>query len=154
LIYVPMYLGGCHRGACMGPAAMRVAELTEQLKSMGLRIHQELELDVPKHVSWSAPRQGSEPKRLAEVLELSLQVADAVETALNEGTIPITIGGDHSLAIGSLAGTSSYYRRKNQNFGLLWFDAHGDINTPESSPTGNIHGMPVAVALGKGDSRL
>src|SRR5262249_40953144 len=98
--------------------------------------------------------QGAEPKRLQQVLEVCEQVAAAVESAMDDNTIAITIGGDHSLAIGSLAGASSYYRKRQETFGLLWFDAHGDINTPESSPSGNIHGMPVAVALGKGESRL
>lgn len=154
LIYVPMYLGGCHRGASMGPAAMRVAGLSESLQAMGIRVHREIEIQVPINVSWSAPRVGKEPRRLDEVLEVSKKVAAAVEQAMEENTIAITIGGDHSLAIGSLAGASSYYRKKQQEFGLLWFDAHGDLNTPETSPSGNIHGMPVAIALGKGDKRL
>jgi arginase len=154
LIYVPMYLGGCHRGASMGPAAMRVADLSEQLQGLGLKIHKELEISVPNNVAWNSPRIGSEPRRLAQVLEVSEHVAHAVETALHENTLAITIGGDHSLAIGSLAGVSSYYRKQKETFGLLWFDAHGDINTPETSPSGNIHGMPVAVGLGKGDARL
>jgi arginase len=154
LIYVPMYLGGCHRGACMGPAAMRVAELSENLQSMGLKIHNEVEIPVPQGVSWNAPRVGSEPRRAQEVLQVSELLAVAVERAMEDNTIAITIGGDHSLAIGSLAGASSYYRKKQQEFGLLWFDAHGDINTPETSPSGNIHGMPVAIALGKGDARF
>jgi arginase len=154
LIYVPMYLGGCHRGASMGPAAMRVAELAENLEGMGLKIHKEVEIPVPHSVSWHAPRVGSEPKRLQQVLEVSEQLAEAVEQAMQQNTLALTIGGDHSLAIGSLAGVSSYYRKQQENFGLLWFDAHGDINTPETSPSGNIHGMPVAVALGKGDANL
>ncbi len=70
------------------------------------------------------------------------------------GNLPITIGGDHSLAIGSIAGAASHYKKHDQTFGLIWFDAHGDINTPDTSASGNVHGMPLAVSLGRGDEKL
>lgn len=154
LIYVPMHFGGCHLGASMGPAAMRVAQLERELVGMGVKVAQEIDIPVPRNILSSGERRGSEPKYLPEVLQVSEHVSSAVEAALEQGTIPITIGGDHSLAIGSLAGVANYYRKRAEQFGLLWFDAHGDINTPETSPSGNIHGMPVAIALGNGDSRL
>lgn len=153
LIYVPLFVGGRHRGTVMGPAAVRVAELSERLQDMGLNIHREVEVRVPAAVGWQAGP-ASEPKCVPEILEVSEEVAELVEQALEANTIPITIGGDHSLAIGSLAGASSYYRKRKEQFGLVWFDAHGDINTPETTRSGNVHGMPFAVALGHGDERL
>lgn len=153
LIYVPLYFGGRHRGTSMGPAAVRVAELVENIQSMGLKVAEEIEIHVPYSVCW-LDSHTDEPKCVPEIRQVSEQVAAAVEMAMQKGTIPVTIGGDHSLAIGSLAGASSFYRKNNENFGLVWFDAHGDINTPETSYSKNVHGMPLAVALGHGDPRL
>jgi arginase len=153
LIYVPIYFGGRHRGTSMGPAAMRVAELTEHIESVGYRVSREIDINVPHSMCWW-DRQNSAPKCVPEIGEISLEVAAAVEGALLNNTIPITIGGDHSLAIGSIAGASNYYRQQQQTFGLVWFDAHGDINTPETSGSGNVHGMPFAISLGQGDDRL
>jgi len=152
LIYVPLHLGGSHRGVSMGPAAMRVAELPESVERLGFKVVDEVDIQVPYSVCWWD--QQSPAKCVPEIGQVSQDVADAVEAALTKGSIPITIGGDHSLAIGSIAGVSNYYRKRNENFGLMWFDAHGDINTPESSESGNVHGMPLAVSLGRGDKRL
>jgi arginase len=152
LIYVPLHLGGSHRGVSMGPAAMRVAELPESIERLGFKVDSEVDIQVPYSVCWWD--QQSPAKCVPEIGQVSQDVADAVEAAMAKGTIPITIGGDHSLAIGSIAGVSNYYRKRNENWGLMWFDAHGDINTPESSESGNVHGMPLAVSLGTGDKRL
>lgn len=152
LIYVPLHLGGSHRGVSMGPAAIRVAELPESIESIGFKVAEEVDIQVPHSVCWWDKH--SPAKCVPEIGQVSQDVAEAVEVALLKGTIPITIGGDHSLAIGSIAGVSSYYRKLQQNWGLFWFDAHGDINTPESSESGNVHGMPLAVSLGNGDKRL
>lgn len=153
LIYVPLYCGGKHRGTLMGPSAVRVAELSTRLQGLGLKVSREVEIPVRDAVGWKAAPQKS-PKCIPEILEVSAALADVVEAALEEGSVPITIGGDHSLAIGSLAGASAYYRKRQEQFGLVWFDAHGDINTPETSRSGNVHGMPFAVSLGHGDRRL
>ena len=153
IIYVPLYFGGRHRGTSMGPAAMRVAELSEHIEAMGWKVAGEIDINVPNSLCWW-DRHESQPKCVPEITQISQEVASAVEGALLNNTIPITIGGDHSLAIGSIAGVSNYYRRSAQSFGLVWFDAHGDINTPETTHSGNVHGMPFAVALGKGDKRL
>ena len=153
LIYVPLFCGGKHRGTLMGPQAVRVAELSTRLQGMGLKVDREVEIKVPSALSWKASPQKS-PKCVPEILDTCTELASVVEAALEAGTIPITIGGDHSLAIGSLAGASAYYRKRNEQFGLVWFDAHGDINTPETSRSGNVHGMPFAVSLGHGDPRL
>ncbi|MBI4534226.1 MAG: arginase [Candidatus Melainabacteria bacterium] len=152
LIYVPLHLGGSHRGVSMGPAAMRVAEVAERIEAQGCTVVREIEINVPASVCWWDKQ--SATRCVPEITQVSQEVAQAVEGALASGTIPITIGGDHSLAIGSIAGTANYYRQLKQTFGLIWFDAHGDINTPDTTQSGNVHGMPFAVALGKGDQRL
>ncbi len=152
LIYVPLHLGGSHRGVSMGPAAMKVAEVAEKIEKIGFRVAREIDINVPHSVCWWDKH--STAKCVPEIAEVSQEVADAVEGALASGTIPITIGGDHSLAIGSIAGVSNHFRKLNQKFGLIWFDAHGDINTPDTSESGNVHGMPFAVSLGHGDPRL
>lgn len=152
IIYVPIYFGGRHRGVSMGPAAMRVAEVAERIEALGFKVVDEVDIQVPPSVCWYD--KVSTAKCVPEISQVSLDVATAVEAAMLKGTIPITIGGDHSIAIGSIAGVASYYRKVQQNYGLFWFDAHGDINTPDSSESGNVHGMPFAVSLGKGDQRL
>jgi arginase len=152
LIYVPLHLGGSHRGVSMGPAAMKVAEVQERLEHLGFKVVREVNVNVPPSVCWWDKQSGS--KCVPEIAEVSQEVAAAVEGALANDTIPITIGGDHSLAIGSIAGAANYYRKCEQTYGLIWFDAHGDINTPETTHSGNVHGMPFAVSLGHGDPRL
>ncbi len=152
LIYVPLHLGGPHRGVSMGPAAMKVAEVAEKIEKLGFSVQHEIEINVPQSVC--RVEHGSGPKCVPEITEVSLQVAQAVEAAMESDCIPITIGGDHSLAIGSIAGVSSYYRNQKENFGLVWFDAHGDINTPDTTSSGNVHGMPLAISLGYGDKRM
>ena len=152
LIYVPLHLGGPHKGTSMGPAAMKVQELSERISKFGFKVHEEKEIVVPRSVChWD---QEATAKCVPEIQEVSQQVAEAVEAAMEANTIPVTIGGDHSLAIGSIAGASNYYRKRGEEYGLLWFDAHGDINTPDTSASGNVHGMPLAVSLGHADKRL
>lgn len=153
LIYVPIFFGGKCRGTLMGPSAVRVAELSQRLQDMGLEVHSEVELKIPAALGWKSTPQ-AEPKCVPEIIEVCENLAEVVENALVMNTVPITIGGDHSLAIGSLAGASAYYRKRQEQFGLVWFDAHGDINTPETTHSGNVHGMPFAVSLGHGDPRL
>lgn len=152
LIYVPLYLGGSHRGAALGPAAMKVADLRERIKACGWEIRQEVELTIPESPDWF--EENTYARCLPEITALSNELSKIVESALEAGTLPITIGGDHSLAIGTIAGSSNYFRKHKENFGLLWFDAHGDINTPETSQSGNVHGMPLAVCLGHGPSAV
>lgn len=153
LIYVPIFIGGRHRGAAMGPAALRVAELPENIEKLGFKVSNEIEIPQPSAACWFDDSvKGA--RCLPEITQVSIAVADAVESALGAGTIPITIGGDHSLAIGSIAGVSKYYRQRNEQFGLVWFDAHGDINTPDTSFSANLHGMPLAISLGKGVESL
>lgn len=152
LIYVPLHLGGSHRGVSMGPAAMQVTEITDRIEALGFTVANEISINVPHSVCWWDKQ--NHARCVPEITQVSQAVAEAVEQALANDTIPITIGGDHSLAIGSIAGVSNYYRKREESFGLVWFDAHGDINTPDTTQSGNVHGMPFAVALGQGDPRL
>jgi arginase len=153
LIYVPIFIGGRHRGAGMGPAAVRVAELPEQIEKLGFKVVNEVDIPQPSTACWFDEKSvGS--RCLPEIAQVSADLAVAVEAAMEAGTIPITIGGDHSLAIGSISGVSRYYKQKQEKFGLVWFDAHGDINTPDTSYSANLHGMPLAISLGKGDETL
>lgn len=156
LIYVPIFIGGRHRGAGMGPAALQVAELPQQIEKLGYKVVREIEIAQPPATCWFHRDDDGKigARCVPEILQVSKDTAAAVEEALAAGTIPITIGGDHSLAIGSITGVSSYYRKQKEKFGLVWFDAHGDINTPDTSYSANLHGMPLAISLGKGEPSL
>ena len=155
LIYCPIHLGGPHAGVALGPGAMKVARLVSRIKALGYSVHKEVEIVVPEVLTWWEKSTSALHSRcVPEIAAVSQAVAQAVEEALEAGTVAITIGGDHSLAIGSIAGVSSYYRKRKEEFGLVWFDAHGDINTPATSPSGNVHGMPFAISLGQGDESL
>ncbi len=154
LIYVPIFIGGRHRGAGMGPAAVRVAELPEQIEKLGFVVAKEVNIEEPPNACWYDEQTAGIARCVPEISKLSADVAAAVEAAMEAGTIPVTIGGDHSLAIGSITGASRYYRQRKESFGLIWFDAHGDINTPDTSYSANLHGMPLAISLGRGVSDL
>ncbi|MFA6208145.1 MAG: arginase [Candidatus Obscuribacterales bacterium] len=155
LIYCPIHLGGPHAGVALGPGAMKVARLVSRIKDLGYTVHKEVEISVPEVLTWWEKNTNALHSRcVPEIAAVSQAVAQAVEEALDAGTVAITIGGDHSLAIGSIAGVSNYYRKRQEEFGLVWFDAHGDINTPATSPSGNVHGMPFAISLGQGDESL
>ncbi len=148
LIGAPQDLGQVHRGVDMGPSAVRVAGLVPRLESLGFTV-----VDVG-NVACSTMATASEGEAHARYLDHVVQdselLAIAVEKAVRAGHFPLVIGGDHSVAIGTLGGVASVEPRQ----GLLWIDAHADSNTPETSPSGNIHGMPVAVILGDGPASL
>ncbi|MCZ7648750.1 MAG: arginase [Planctomycetota bacterium] len=149
---VPMDLGSHLRGVDMGPSAIRIAGLLPRLRGLGLRLHDRGNLAVPHAVD--AGKAGGKLKYESAVRRACMQLAREVETILRGGGLPLVLGGDHSLAIGTLAGLARGARRGRRNLGLLWVDAHGDCNTPATSPSGNIHGMPLAVALGLGPPSL
>ena len=153
LIYVPIFIGGRHKGASMGPAALRVADLPRQIEKLGFTVARQIDIVMPPEACWY-DKTVKKSRCLPEITQVSIDVMEAVEEALKAGTIPITIGGDHSLAIGSIAGASKYYHERKEEFGLVWFDAHGDINTPDTSHSANLHGMPLAISLGKGEDKL
>jgi len=152
MLGVPMDLGGGRRGVDMGPSAIRIAGIDAEIGRLGLRFTDRGNVPVREPVS----REPTTPRArfLAEIAECCRDLRVAVERSLEEGELPLVVGGDHSIAVGSVAATSSYHHRRGEALGLLWFDAHGDMNTPETSPSGNIHGMPLAVCLGRGPEEL
>jgi len=152
IIGVPMDLGASRRGVDMGPSALRVGGLAQQLKSIGNQVE-----DVGNVLVKQAEEQHYGEKRakyLAEIVETCKGLAQMVEKSLEDGLLPVVMGGDHSVAMGTIAGVSSFFRKKEKHVGLLWLDAHADMNTPESSPSGNIHGMPLAAIAGYGPDEL
>lgn len=152
IIGVLMDLGADRRGVDMGPSAVRVADLNERLSELGVEVTDAGNISV-RNPEMMQITDGA-AKYLPEITEACQKLADEVEAALNSGSTPIILGGDHSIAIGSVAGLSAFHRKRDQNVGVIWFDAHGDMNTPETSPSGNIHGMPFAAILGHGAKEL
>jgi arginase len=150
IIGAPMDLGSTRRGVDMGPSALRFGNLRERLETLG---HTVEDLgDVPV-----AQRQSLAPgpeALLSAVIESCRFLANLTQLAVERGLVPLTIGGDHSIAAGSIAGVADAYARRGERIGLIWLDAHGDLHTPSSSVSGNIHGMPLAHLLGHGDARL
>jgi len=152
IIGVPMDLGQSRRGVDMGPSALRVAGLQARLKQLGHQVE-----DIGNITVKQAEEQHFGEKRakyLNEIAETCATLAGWTEKSLQEGFLPLVLGGDHSLAIGSLAGVSHFYRQQEKKIGCLWLDAHGDMNTPETSPSGNVHGMPLAALIGDGAPEL
>ncbi len=150
LIGVPMDLGASRRGVDMGPSAMRLANLAGVIRSLGIAVEDAGNVAVPDRTS-IAPDLES---RLAAIAAVCAAVADRTAAAVRAGIRPLVVGGDHSLAMGSVAGVATALADRGERLGMIWLDAHGDLNTPESSLSGNVHGMPVAHLLGLGDARL
>jgi arginase len=152
ILGVPLDLGQSRRGVDMGPSAVRVAGLQARLEALGHVVTDGG--NVP--VAIAETRAAGEPnaKYIREITETCERVAGIVLQTLEEGISPLLLGGDHSVAAGSVSGLAEFYRRQNQKVGLLWIDAHSDINTPETSPSGNVHGMPLAALLGLGPELL
>ena len=145
IIGAALDLGQDRRGVDMGPSAMRSAGLQAQLEALGFTVRDEGNIVAP---DMAALDQGDpRAKYLADILRYNAWMADAVEAATRAGEFPLVLGGDHSLAIGVLGGLA---RAAGAPGAVLWIDAHGDLNTPDTSPSGNIHGMPVAAAVGLG----
>jgi arginase len=149
---VPLDLGAGHRGVDMGPSAIRVAGLLEGLRTLGYDVADLGNIHVPTPGS----RDPGDPKArfLKEIAAACTEVCDVLLAELDADTRPVLLGGDHSLAIGSIAGVASYWRKRGQKIGLIWVDAHADMNTPQTTESGNIHGMPLATVLGMGPPEL
>ena len=152
IIGVPLDLGASRRGTDAGPSALRIAGLGPSLQKMGYEVLLERDIPVPAMETKLYKKNGSFFK--TEILSICRQLAETTRNTLASGTFPLVIGGDHSIGMGTVSGISSYFHEKQQDIGLIWFDAHGDMNIPESSPSGNIHGMPLAHLLGYGDQEL
>ncbi|WP_407700617.1 arginase [Steroidobacter gossypii] len=151
LIGAPTDAGAADRGSSMGPEALRVAGLREALAARGLQVHDRGNLNGPGN-PWQLPVEGY--RHLTEVIEWNRLVHDAMYAALREGHLPILLGGDHCLAIGSISAVARHCRERGKKLRVFWLDAHADFNTRELSPSGNIHGMPVACLCGFGPAQL
>ncbi len=152
IIGFPMDLGADRRGVDMGPSALRIAGLKEKLEKLGYIVLDSGDINI--QIMERQKITNHKLKYLNEIIKTSKLLASKVEKVLNKGQFPICIGGDHSMAIGSIAGIASHCRKNKLKLGVIWIDAHADMNTDETSPSGNIHGMPLAAALGIGNSHL
>jgi arginase len=152
IIGVPMDLGQSRRGVDMGPSALRGAGLQAAIKKLGVTVEDigNLEVKQPEEMPVGEKR----AKYLQEIAETCLDVAKAVDKSLAESFLPLVLGGDHSIAAGVAAGVANHYRQQKKDIGYIWLDAHGDMNTPDSSPSGNVHGMPLASIMGYGAPEL
>jgi len=148
IIGMPMDLGQMRRGVDMGPSAIRYAGINERLNPLFDEIHDlgDIAIGRPEVVV----DKESNLRNLDLVAEKNTMLAEKVDESIQSGFFPLVLGGDHSIAIGTLAGVAKHYK----NLGVIWYDAHGDLNTAETSPTGNIHGMPLAASLGLGHPLL
>ncbi len=149
IIGVPVDLGAGRRGVDMGPSAIRYAGLKERLAALGHRVRDLGNIAVPLAEQFEPPAPGEKPRYLEPLVELNHALARQVSAVVDEGAFPLILGGDHSLAIGSIGGVAH-----NRRIGVIWIDAHGDFNTLDTTPSGNIHGMSVAALTGRGDPRL
>jgi len=145
----PVGLGCPTPGAELGPAAIRLAGLSPRLASLGLAVRDLGDISVP---GCGATDQAL--RNLSEIAGVCERLCASVRETLDEGCFPLVLGGDHSVALGTVSGVSSWRHASSAFPGLIWFDAHADMNTPETSPSGNIHGMPLAALLGYGDPAL
>lgn len=152
IINAPLDLGASRRGTDAGPSAFRVAGLSSALRKTGITISAESDIPVPAMETRTPVDERLRFKD--EILAVCQQLAEETRQTLDDGEQPLVIGGDHSIAMGTVSGVAAHFARKEQSVGLLWFDAHGDMNLPETSPSGNIHGMPLAHLLGYGDADL
>lgn len=152
ILGVPLGYGASMAGVDMGPAALRVARLHQRIAGLGYVVHDlgDLRLERPQ----TLPHEGETLKFVREISNACEQLAAEVEKILNAAELPLVLGGDHSIAIGSFAGVASYFKKQQQTVGLIWFDAHADMNTADSTPSGNIHGMPLASLFGYGTPEL
>src|SRR6201993_103290 len=148
----PLDLGQSRRGVDMGPSAVRVAGLEARLEAIGHSV------EDAGNVAVAIPEQKKEgdpsAKYLKEITATCAKSAELVLKTLESGKVPIVLGGDHSVAAGTVAGVAEFYRRQEQRIGLIWIDAHSDMNTPDTSPSGNVHGMPLAAIMGLVPSEL
>ncbi len=149
---VPMDLGSGRRGVDMGPSAIRIAGVEDKLRELGHKVVDDGDIAIK---NMEELKVGDVRARyLAEIARAATVACRKVDRIMSRGHFPLVLGGDHSIAVGTVSGIAGFCRRQGKRLGLLWVDAHGDINTPESSPSGNIHGMPVASLLGQGPDTL
>ncbi|GAB4213657.1 MAG: arginase [Roseiflexaceae bacterium] len=149
IIGAPVDLGAGRRGVDMGPSALRYAGLQEQIEALGYAVRDHGNVPVPLAEQIEQPRPGEKLRYLSALVRVNQALCEQVQGALAEGRFPLVLGGDHSIAIGSVGGSA-----RGRRLGMLWVDAHADFNTPETTPSGNIHGMSVAALTGRGHPSL
>ena len=153
IIGVPLDLGGNRRGVDMGPSAFRIAGLGERVSALGFSVSDRGDLPAP--IPETQDRRDERKKYVRDIAKVCQKLYQTSTASLDEGAMPIVLGGDHSLAAGSVAAAAEWARRvKDLPIGLLWVDAHGDMNTPATSLSGNVHGMPLAALLGQEPAEL
>lgn len=152
ILGVPLGFGSSRAGVDIGPAALRVARLNQRIAQLGYEVRDLGDMRISRPLSVGAL--AGKANYLQEISAACEDLAIEVRNILSGEEMPIVLGGDHSIAIGSIAGVSSFMRERNQSLGMIWFDAHADMNTPETTPSGNIHGMPLAALLGYGAPEL
>lgn len=152
ILGAPLDLGCNLRGANIGPATVRIAGLADKLASIGVRAFDRGDVPVPLRESLG-PADAAE-KYLSVIAEVCEELCTRVEQSLSRGRFPLCIGGDHSIAIGTINGALSYFHSQGEELGLIWIDAHADMNTPATSESGNVHGMPLSAVLGLGHDKL
>ena len=152
IIGVPLDLGAGRRGVDMGPSAVRVANLNARLSEIGYDVD---DLgNVPVAQPESHPEGHPQAKYLPQITQTCTQLAELVEKQMAAERRPLVLGGDHSLAVGTVSGVSKHLRARGEKLGMIWIDAHTDMNTPTTSPSGNVHGMPLACCIGLGPKEL
>ncbi|HET9110280.1 MAG TPA: arginase [Ktedonobacterales bacterium] len=151
LISVPMDLGADRRGVDMGPSAIRYADIVDKLRALGHHVTSAPPIPVSEPEADQRPSEGeTHAKHLAPIVAATSLLAERVAETIEAGSLPITLGGDHSIGLGSIAGAS----KARNPLGVIWFDAHADFNTTTTTPSGNVHGMILAALAGLGDERL
>lgn len=149
---VPMDLGQSLRGVDMGPTSLRIAGIDEAIAKLGFEVKDFDDVSIANRVSL---KQGdSSMKYVAEIARSCAELHDIAKASKERGAIPIFLGGDHSIAVGTISGVANFYADQRQELGVVWIDAHADMNTPNSSPSGNVHGMPLATLLGHGSEQM
>lgn len=152
IIGAPLDLGAGRRGVDMGPSALRVANLNGRLTELGYEV-EDLG-NVPVVQQESQGEVDPHAKYLPQIAEICTRTAEMVDRAIEAGKFPLVLGGDHSIAVGAVSGASQHFHKRGEKLGLIWIDAHTDMNTPETSPSGNVHGMPLACCIGQGPDDL
>ena len=152
IIGAPMDLGAGRRGVDMGPSAMRLAGLNERIASLGYELEDLGNVAVEQPESLAVLN--TDARYLPQIANTCTRLAQMVEHALQENQLPLVLGGDHSIAVGTVSAISNHYRGRGEKTGLIWIDAHADMNTPGSSRSGNVHGMPLACCVGNGPAEL
>jgi arginase len=152
IIGAPLDLGAGRRGVDMGPSAIRLAGLHGRLSSLGYAVEDLGNVSVAQMEA--VPEGPENAKYLPQIAKTCTKLAHMVNQAVTAGHLPLVLGGDHSVAVGTVAGVGSVYHQRGESIGVIWIDAHADMNTPESSPSGNVHGMPLACCIGDGPEEL